>query len=114
MKLTAALIREAVDVLDDAIPFRAYSGRGMYGKDCAAIEIDDPASLMHVGMALALLVAREVEAKNISEDDPSDVIDDAIADFRAPRLDSLGHGYVAYWPGIPFEAAEVVGEVSGQ
>ena len=64
-----------IDALEDAFyePV-AYSGRGMYGKECVSLKGDD-LSLWDVARSLP-------EDMYVSE----------------PRTDSLGLGIVIYWP----------------
>jgi hypothetical protein len=58
----------------------AYSGRGMYGKQCVSINGDDVS---------AWEVARCLWYNNFEEDD---------LNIPEPRQDQLGLGIVLYWP----------------
>jgi hypothetical protein len=62
----------------------SYSGRGMYGKSCLAINLDNDGQLWE----LALELGREH------------------AHFPAPKTDSMGKGIVVYWPSIQWEEEE--------
>lgn len=69
---------------------RDYSGRGMYGKRCLAIEVSRGAAF-----ALAADLMEEVHEDNIQ----------ALADlFRNARTDSLGLDEVVYFPEVEWLA----------
>lgn len=95
MKLTKEIIQSAADNADMlACP---YSGRWMYGKQCIAIAFEAIGDLATLGAALAFEAARRAGDSNAS-----DVVD-AVEDMMyalSPSIDSLGLGYVAYWPSI--------------
>lgn len=55
-----------------------YSGRGMMGRKCLGVAIDNNAALWELGQSLA---------------DEGCLCD-------APRTDSFGQGLVAYWPNV--------------
>ncbi len=57
---------------------RSYSGRGMYGRYCVGVSIDD------------YFDAQEVK-KLIS----------------GSRMDNLGMGYIVYWPGLTWPAEDL-------
>ena len=56
--------------------YKEYSGRGMYGKYCASVYCDD-------GYEVIELAAQ--------------------AGVTGARTDSMGRGYVVYWPSIPIK-----------
>ena len=62
----------------------SYSGRGMYGKTCVAINLDNDAQLWD----LAFELGKKSEY------------------FPAPKTDSMGKGIVVYWPSIQWEEEE--------
>lgn len=57
----------------------SYSGRGMYGRRCVAVDVPSGASMLELGYALGL---RGV--------DPSE--------FGEAKTDNMGLGIVVYWP----------------
>ena len=59
-----------------------YSGRAMYGKQCVSISGDSASE-----WGLAVAVASECRVEGL---DPRDIPE--------PRVDSLGRGFVLYWP----------------
>lgn len=68
---------------------RAYSGRGMYGKECLAVTVSDVSAMWTMAMMLQ-----------------EDLIEDEDLDFTGPfppRYDSMGLGVILYWPSIPYE-----------
>lgn len=79
---------------------RSYSGRGMYGKTCIAIEVGD---------VLEELSEISYKAGENGIEMPNEV-----------KSDSLGIGYVLYWPSFNYtnevdenDAGEVEGMVKG-
>lgn len=81
---------------------RAYSGRGMYGKQCLALYIDNDEYSVSL-WDVALLAA--------------DWNMDFAQALGAPRIDTLGrNGEVLYWPGIPADGLvdEEEGEEDGE
>ncbi len=100
-KLTAELIENAVNGMDTfgGIEFRSdYSGRGMYGKGCAAVEVQDLSHLVKFGMSLAFEIASGAD----TDHGPGslDALEDAISDISDPLIDGMGRGYIVYWPGV--------------
>lgn len=68
-------------------PYGTYSGRGMYGKECLAVDVsqkDEHALMFEVGKA--------VGAFNV----PLDVQ----RALRNPKTDSMGLDIVIYWPDL--------------
>lgn len=61
---------------------RAYSGRGMYGAECAAIVLDDSRDVFAFFVGLAIEAGEEL----------------ALEMARKVRQDSMGLGTVLYWP----------------
>jgi len=59
---------------------RSYSGRGMYGKSCVAVYVDDATDLLKIGVTIG----------------------ETYADLRA-ATDSMGRGMVVYWPSQTWE-----------
>lgn len=72
---------------------RAYSGRGMGGKECLAVDLDGSAATLWAGLYEGAPLLRESQ---------NEVIAKAI---RNSREDSMGRGIVVYFPGVPFEVA---------
>lgn len=65
-----------IDALESAgRKWRPYSGRGMYGKECVSVMLEDAGELFIIGGELA---------------------DSGFA--VKPTIDSMGLGVVAYWP----------------
>ena len=75
---------------------RDYSGRGMYGTYCLAIESDDDpcTTLLSIVGAFALLAETVDEVRELAE---------ALKDCRT---DTLGRGTIIYWPRIEWVDAE--------
>jgi hypothetical protein len=84
-------------VIEDAdFDCRSYSGRGMYGRRCLAVEVDREQSLGD-------LMAGILEA--VEGEDNTREIQDAL---RGMCWDNMGLGMVYYFPDVPFaeEASE--------
>lgn len=84
---------------------RSYSGRGMYGKSCLAVEVDK-----QLGSFLADIIH---ELKNCvqAEEDNEEVpnlpeFEAAEEAFRCMRSDSMGLGTVYYFPDVPYVSDE--------
>lgn len=71
---------------------RSYSGRGMYGKQCLAVE---------AGSSLDVFSA-VLEGVSWS-DTPKEDADTLAKAFKRARTDSLGLGVVVYFPNIPYD-----------
>ena len=80
------------EVLQDLslIP-QPYSGRGMYGKQCLAVALDEGQTLWH----LAIAIGQQLESP------------------PEPKTDTLGYGLIAYWPDIPFNEDLKITETEG-
>lgn len=72
---------------------RAYSGRGMYGKRCVAIELTDQAELWKLAVDIGSTMEKVF---SFSWSTITDI-------RRPPKIDSMGRGIVAYWPSIEWE-----------
>lgn len=79
-KLTAQRLIDAIEAgcQYDAL---SYSGRGMYGKRCVSVNLDNTADLLHLGA----LLGEELGVDSVP----------------TPSIDSMGRGIVVYWPSIP-------------
>lgn len=72
----------------------AYSGRGMGGEECLAVDLPGPAATLW-----ASLYGRTA---SLSDGDDG-IVAKAI---RNSREDSMGRGIVVYFPGVPFEVQQ--------
>ncbi len=78
---------------------RCYSGRGMYGRQCMAIDRTEngesifSCDLVSLGAGIALF------AVNTYDVDHDDVIDA----LSMAETDGMGTGIVVYWPIIPWD-----------
>jgi hypothetical protein len=79
-KAFIALLREVYEVGDFALTVRSYSGRGMFGKECVAVETDLDAWTL--ALAMADINNGELDLFGLGK----------------PRQDSMGLGTVLYWP----------------
>lgn len=73
---------------DEVRIYGDYSGRGMYGETCAAIVAPDESMIAQILVELARL------------DAASEI---AVLLARQQRLDSMGRGVVAYYPGVDLD-----------
>ncbi len=67
----------------------SYSGRGMYGKRCLAVDTDSPLETMAIIALEAVDVATELEDAR-----------DTIEALQYPSSDSMGRSSVLYWSRI--------------
>jgi hypothetical protein len=67
------VLRRIADADDSMSFYDDYSGRGMYGKECVAIDTYTPNDLIEKA---------------------------AIRGVMGARVDQMGRGYVVYWPSI--------------
>lgn len=70
-----------------------YSGRGMYGDECAAVSVD------RLQDAMALTAALAVSILINTDEEDGDAEDIAVELGRAAQLDGMGRGHILYWPG---------------
>lgn len=87
-------IRNNASILKDAIEHlgfeaRPYSGRGMYGRTCTAMVVDNNAM-----RALTRLITT-LYAENAMED-----VDCLLEEMGNVKIDNMGLGAVVYWPDI--------------
>lgn len=89
--------RNNARILKDAIEYigfeaRSYSGRGMYGRTCIAMVIDDNAM-----QALTRLIS------TLYEENGEDNVEWLLEDMENVQTDNMGLGTVVYWPDIAWE-----------
>lgn len=87
MRLTYENVEDLEINLPGDLRVRSYSGRGMYGKYCAAIVGD---SVAEITAGIAATAEPEV----------------ALELLKGFRTDSMGKGAVVYWPHIKCEDNE--------
>ena len=83
--MTTTLTTEQTELLEQHLDdlgaeMRPYSGRGMFGKECLGIDLDDLADAFR----LALLISD----------------DDLAAALMFPHFDSMGKGIILYFPDV--------------
>jgi hypothetical protein len=99
--ISNALLVEACDLANlYDYTVRTYSGRGMYGHDCAGIVLDGQREANRFLMALAALTVEKALWADESDPDPSA---DAMELAESVAMDSMGHGIVLYFPGWVLE-----------
>jgi len=81
--------QEALEYLSNQMDFnvRSYSGRGMYGNTCIAIDGDN-FNILRLGVAL--------------NDYFSDYEEDVPESVYRYRTDNMGLGIVIYWPNMEY------------
>lgn len=95
--ISRSLFDEAADLANlYDYTVREYSGRGMYGNDCAGIVLEGQGQVNRFLMALAALTVEKALYADESDVDPSA---DAMDLANSVATDSMGHGVVAYFPG---------------
>ncbi len=86
-KLTFERLKTIIEAADVGTP-RSYSGRGMYGKYCIGVSVDD--------------VSEALAAMTEFCDDTSE----AASILRSYRSDSMGRRVIVYWPNIKWPENE--------
>ena len=79
----------------------AYSGRGMYGRQCPSFRVDDPSEIFDLGIQL------ERARESLAGADVDDRGEDYDVDFPNPTWDNLGLGYVVYFKSITISDEEL-------
>ena len=79
-----------------------YSGRGMYGRQCLAIDVDNN-NVMHVAVEAFSLF---LEHGDTAEDDFQLSRDELCDAFRNSRWDQMGRGMVVYFPDVQVDLAD--------
>ena len=75
-------------IINDAgFTARSYSGRGMYGKSCLAVEVPNGASLAATVARIVGFVCEDIELR-----------DDVVEAFDYASTDNLGLGTILYFP----------------
>ena len=86
-------LQQAIE--DAGFECREYSGRGMYGKQCLAVDIDR-------GSSIGDMVAGILESRDGDEDDTAEIADG----FRSLQSDAMGLGIIYYFPVVPYVSEE--------
>jgi len=85
---------------------RSYSGRGMFGRNCFGVEVEDPNSVIpDIIMAYARDKADDGYMVHIN------VIEEILELLVRPHTDSMGRDVILYWPRIKWEEDEDEDEV---
>lgn len=71
-------------------PYPNYSGRGMYGRTCAGVVINDTSDLVALGHA----ISANIESSGLRD-----------RMLLLTSTDSLGRGVIAYWTQVTCEDA---------
>jgi hypothetical protein len=91
MNLTAKQVATLNDLLSDFdTRLRSYSGRGMYGKDCVGVDLENSAQIASVFFSLG-------ERCQSSGDDRLASLGDGDEQIKT---DSMGRGLIVYWPDV--------------
>jgi len=94
------IVQDAIDSIDsilNAAILDHYSGRGMGGESCLAVQLDSLNDLLILGMAITASVLDRAD----SSGEASAEIDEMIIKFARSNRDQLGHNVVVYWPYLP-------------
>lgn len=91
-----SLLQRALEKLADAnspemyeARVQSYSGRGMNGRSCLAVRLDDERpDLFRLGVAVASAVPMDTAL--------------LLEEIGSARTDSLGRGTILYWPQTPY------------
>lgn len=90
MNLSAKQVRTLNHILADTSRLRSYSGRGMYGKECVGIDLENDAEIAGFFFALG-------QKCYASGDDLLASLGDGSEEMKS---DSMGRGRIIYWPDV--------------
>lgn len=85
-------------IADAGFEPKSYSGRGMYGKSCVGINVENPIE--------AIIDIVETAWDSYNDDDDSEGFRKFLNEIKEARTDSLGTGYIMYWPKAEWDANE--------
>lgn len=77
---------------------RSYSGRGMYGKECVGVDLENVGQVVDA----VLDVVDNLEADTAKGRATTRLVMQAL---RQPSEDSMGRGIILYWPRLPWPGA---------
>lgn len=83
---------------DSDFTARSYSGRGMYGRRCVAVDAGPGEDDLGDSDLPALGAFAARAARDLGGDDLADDLADLLA--SGTRVDSMGRGIVVYWPSV--------------
>jgi len=86
------LLKELIEWMD--LRPRSYSGRGMYGNECMGCSPDSSESTF---------AAEMIESAIDKFGSDSVEVEKTIELMKRTSTDSLGLGWVCYWPGVKWE-----------
>lgn len=114
---TEKIIRVIIDCIDccdnDGTKARSYSGRGMIDEECLGVDIDGEdydGGYLGFAIQLPIAVAKYLMEKVDEEGElySTEEVYDALTEVRNMlsnvKVDSLGMGYIVYFPDIPFKS----------
>lgn len=88
------------------IECQSYSGRAMYGEKCLGISLQNASDfgILFSKLAQAMFDMGVYSWNEIEGEDPEAIqkCKDIVQCFRSYRQDSLGRGYIVYFPDVPF------------
>ena len=103
------ILQEMLEELSHDV--RSYSGRGMYGKKCLAIDVGQgftPGFL--AAEIIGLLVLREGLFMPNDPTSREQVLEELQEGLRNMTSDQMGKGMILYFPDVPFENTDKSGE----
>lgn len=101
--------KSSIQYLIESLGFTtfAYSGRGMYGRQCLAVNLDGDQNLMSL---FADLIEDLPNCSAAEMEDTCSTISEAL---RSAKTDSLGHGMVVYFPGHDHSGSDLEANEEG-
>lgn len=100
-KFLTILIAAKEDLASNGVQVRSYSGRGMYGSECIAIDGDEA----ECQAALSALISEQIS--QVSDGDTTrDDAREFVTLLMEYKTDNMGKGIVMYWPGIEYKDDE--------
>lgn len=90
------MVRAVAETQDATV--MSYSGRGMYGKECLAVSLDDSN-----GYGFTSRVVFEATWEYRGDDDEDSLMEGMLDIIEGTATDNLGRGIVLYWPSVTYE-----------
>ena len=78
---------------------KPYSGRYMYGKQCVGVSVPD-------AVRLAMLIAAYIQEHETSGN--GDITEEVMVLSQGTRIDTIGMGYLLYWPDVKWPSPDAV------
>lgn len=87
----------------------AYSGRGMFGRECVGVVCPNP---IDVVIGITENIAIEL-FENSGDENPElerEQAEEIFASLKECHIDNMGHDKIIYWPGIQYDRSKTTSQ----